>query len=90
MKNKEENIFRGKSFDFAVRVVNLCHHLMEKKREYILSRQLMRSGISIGANVEEAIGGQTRKDFGEKGKDLGNLRKTKNQKDYWNKKNKKC
>ena len=39
---------------------------MEKKREYILSRQLMRSGISIGANVEEAIGGQTRKDFGTK------------------------
>lgn len=63
---KEENIIRDKSFDFAVRVVNLCRHLMEKKREYILSKQLMRSGTSIGANVEEAIGGQTRKDFGTK------------------------
>jgi len=63
---KEENIIQVKSFDFAVRIVNMCRHLIEQKREYILSKQLMRSGTSIGANVEEAIGGQTRKDFGTK------------------------
>ncbi|TNF29321.1 MAG: four helix bundle protein [Bacteroidetes bacterium] len=63
---KEENIIQEKSFEFAVRVVNLYRHLTEERKEYVLSKQLLRSGTSIGANVEEAIGGQTRKDFGTK------------------------
>lgn len=63
---KGENIIQGKSFEFAIRVVNLYRHLTEEKREYVLSKQLLRSGTSIGANIEEAIGGQTRKDFGMK------------------------
>ena len=63
---KDNNIIQDKSFNFAVRVVKLYRHLTENKKEYVLSKQLLRSGTSIGANVEEAIGGQTRKDFGTK------------------------
>ncbi len=47
----KENIIETKSFDFAVRIVNLYKHLTEKKKEFILSKQLMRCGTSIGANV---------------------------------------
>jgi len=50
-------------FAFAVRIVNLYKYLCEEKKEYILSKQVLRSGTSIGANVEEAIGGQSDKDF---------------------------
>ena len=64
---KEDNVVREKSYAFAVRVVNVCRHLSEKKSEYVLSKQLLRSGTSVGANVEEAIGGQSQKDFFEKG-----------------------
>jgi four helix bundle protein len=60
---KENNIIQNKSYDFAVGMVKLCRVLVEEKREYILSKQLLRSGTSIGANVEEAIGGQLRRDF---------------------------
>ena len=54
---------QAKSYAFAVRVVRLYQYLSTDKREYTLSRQLLRSGTSIGANVEEAIGGQSRADF---------------------------
>lgn len=64
---KEDNVVREKSYAFAVRVVNVCRHLSEKKSEYVLSKQLLRSGTSVGANVEEAIGGQSQKDFFAKG-----------------------
>ncbi|WP_282126152.1 four helix bundle protein [Marinifilum flexuosum] len=60
---KRNNVLQQKSFDFAVRIVNLCRYLNEEKKEYILSKQLLRAGTSIGANVEEAIGGQSEKDF---------------------------
>lgn len=63
---KENNVIQEKSFAFAVNVVMLYKHLTEQKREFVLSKQLLRSGTSIGANVEEAIGGQSRKDFGAK------------------------
>lgn len=59
---KEDNIIQSKSFDFAVRIVNLYKHLADNK-EYILSKQLLRSGTSIGANVREAIGAQSQADF---------------------------
>lgn len=58
-----ENIIKDKSFDFAVRIVNLYKHLSQEKREFVLSKQLLRSGTSIGANVEEAIGGVSKADF---------------------------
>jgi len=60
---KKDNIIQEKSYSFAVKTVKLCKRLMEEKREYILSKQLIRSGTSIGANVEEAIGGQSKRDF---------------------------
>ena len=58
-----ENITLEKSFDFAVRIVNLYKHLSNNKKEYILSKQLLRCGTSIGANVTEAQRGQSKADF---------------------------
>ncbi len=52
-----------KSFQFAVRTVNLCRYLQTQRKEYILSRQLLRAGTSIGANIAESQRGQSRPDF---------------------------
>ena len=60
---KKENVIQVKTYAFAVRVVRLYQYLVKSKSEYVLSKQLLRSGTSIGANVEEAIGGQSDKDF---------------------------
>lgn len=60
---KRDNVVLDKSFAFAVRVVNLYKYLTREKNEYVLSKQLLRSGTSIGANAEEAVGGQSKKDF---------------------------
>ncbi len=57
------NPVREKSFVFAVRIVGLYKYLVDEKKEYVLSKQLLKSGTSIGANVEEGIGGISRKDF---------------------------
>ena len=53
----------SKSFAFAVRIVKLARHLVGQHSEYVLSRQLLRSGTSIGANVNEAQAAQSRADF---------------------------
>ena len=58
-----ENAIKVKSYNFALRVIKLSQFLREKKREYILSKQVLRSGTSIGANVEEALGGCSTADF---------------------------
>lgn len=60
---KTDNIIQIKSYDFAVRIVRLYKYFVTEKKEFVLSKQLLRSGTSIGANVEEAIGAQSRKDF---------------------------
>ena len=60
---KKDNVIQMKSYDFGVRAVKLYKHLSSEKKEFVLSKQLLRSGTSIGANVEEAIGGHSRKDF---------------------------
>jgi four helix bundle protein len=60
---KGNNVIQEKSFAFAVRAVKLFKYLQEEKREYILSKQFLRCATSIGANVEESIGGQSDKDF---------------------------
>lgn len=60
---KKENVVQEKSYAFAVKIVKVCNKLMEEKREFILSKQLIRSGTSVGANIEEAIGGQSKRDF---------------------------
>ncbi len=59
----KDNIILNKTFDFAVKIVELCNILQQDKKEYILSRQLLRSGTSIGANCEESVAAQSRKDF---------------------------
>jgi four helix bundle protein len=60
---KEDNIVQQKTFAFSVRIVKLYKYIVEEKREFVLSKQLLRCGTSIGANVEEAIGGLSKADF---------------------------
>ncbi len=60
---KDGNIVREKSFDFSVRIVNLYKHLTSNKQEYVMSKQLLRSGTSIGANICEAEQAQSTSDF---------------------------
>ena len=73
---KQDNLILDKSFDFAVRVVKLYKYLCDEKKEYVLSKvansgyevnfprkQLLRSGTSIGANINEAQAGQSKADF---------------------------
>ena len=57
------NIIQDKSFRFAVRIVNLCRYLQTEQKEYILTKQLLRCGTSIGANVAESQQAQSRPDF---------------------------
>lgn len=57
------NPIRDKSFKFAVRIVKLYKFLKEKQKEYTLSKQLLRSGTSVGAMVREAEHAETKKDF---------------------------
>ena len=59
----KENLIQEKSFAFAVRIIRLSQYLASEKKEYVISKQILKSGTSIGANVEEAIGGQSRADF---------------------------
>ena len=60
---KKDNIVQDKSYAFSVRIVELYKQLCTEKKEFVLSKQLLRSGTSIAANIEEAIGGQSKKDF---------------------------
>lgn len=59
----EENVVRKKSAEFATRVLRACQYLNDEKKEYVLSRQLLRSGTSIGANIAEAQYGSSKNDF---------------------------
>ena len=60
---KSNNIIQEKTFAFAIRIIHVYKYLVEVKKEYVLSKQFFRCGTLIGANTEEAIGGQTEKDF---------------------------
>jgi len=60
---KTENVIVEKSFQFALRIVKLYSLLKEKKVERVLALQLLRSRTTVGANIEEAIGGSSKKDF---------------------------
>ena len=62
---KPPNIIKDKSYQFALKIIQLYLQLCEQ-REFVLSKQLLRAGTSIGANVEEALAGQSRKDFASK------------------------
>ena len=59
----ERNIIVEKSKNFALRIIKLYKYLVSEKREYVISKQLLRCGTSIGANVKEAIRGQSKADF---------------------------
>src|SRR5256885_1568909 len=58
-----ENIIRNKSYAFALRIINLYTHLKEVKKEFVLSKQLLRSGKAIGALVREADNAESKLDF---------------------------
>jgi len=60
---KSDNVVQNKSYDFALRIVKVYKYLSQEKKEFVLSKQLLRSGTSVGANIEEAIGGQSKADF---------------------------
>jgi four helix bundle protein len=60
---KEGNIVREKSYSFSLKIIKTYQELTQEKREFILSKQLVRSGTSIGANIEEATGAQSKNDF---------------------------
>lgn len=60
---KRDNILVDKSFSFAVRIVNLYKYLCSNKKEFVLSKQLLRSGTSIGANISESQDAQSTNDF---------------------------
>ncbi len=59
----KENVVQIKSYAFAIKIVKIYQYLCDEKKEYVLSKQLLRSGTSIGANIEEAIGAQSNKTF---------------------------
>lgn len=59
----KDNTVVEKTFEFAVRLVRLYQFICEEKKEYVLSKQLLRSGTSVGSNVSEALHAQSRKDF---------------------------
>ncbi len=59
----KENIVQQKSYSFSIQIINLYRYLVYEKKEFVLSKQVLKSGTSIGANIEEALGGFSRKDF---------------------------
>ena len=76
----EENAIIEKSFAFSVRIVNLYKYLKSEEKEYVLAKQLLRSGTSIGANVSEAQRGQSKADFAAK---MCIALKEANETEYW-------
>ncbi len=79
-EDNDKNVVKEKSFAFAVRCVKLYSYLKEQKREYDLSRQLLRSGTSIGANIREGLYAQSRADFLSK---LSIAKKEAGESEYW-------
>ena len=59
----KKNVLRECSFAFAVRVIKLFKYLSEEKKEFVMSKQLLRSGTSVGANIREAYNGESKNDF---------------------------
>lgn len=61
-----DNLIVLKSRDFAIRIIRLYQYLQQEKREFVIAKQLLKSGTSIGANVKEAVRGQSKADFAAK------------------------
>lgn len=60
---KQDNLILNKSFDFAIRIVNMYKYLVDTKKEYVMSKQLLRCGTSIGANIRESQSAESTSDF---------------------------
>ncbi len=76
----KESALRDKSYDFALRIVKLYKYIVAEKKEYVLSKQILRAGTSIGANVEEGNQAQSKNDFVHK---LSVAQKEAFETDYW-------
>lgn len=59
----KDNVIQNKTYVFSLKIIKLYQHLTKQKKEYVISKQILRCGTSIGANVEEAIGAHTTKEF---------------------------
>jgi four helix bundle protein len=77
---KTENVILAKSYGFAIRIVNLYKYLVNEKKEFVLSRQVLRSGTSIGANVNESQSAESKPDFTHK---LSIAAKEARETNYW-------
>ena len=77
---KRENVIREKSFKFAVRAINIYKVLINERKEFIISKQLLRSGTSIGANIREALNAESNADFVHK---LAIAQKESDETCYW-------
>jgi four helix bundle protein len=76
----KKNLLKDKSFNFAIEIITLYHHLTETRKEYVLSKQMLRSGTSIGALIREAQNAESKKDFIHK---LGIAQKECDETIYW-------
>lgn len=79
-EDMRENIVKDKSFAFAVRIVNLRRHLIDSKKETVLSKQILHSGTSVGAMIREAEHAETKSDFKHK---MAIAQKEINETIYW-------
>lgn len=75
-----KSVLKSKSFDFGLKIIEVCKHLRNSNKEYILSRQLLRSGTAIGALIREAQYAQSKADFINK---LSIALKEANETEYW-------
>ncbi len=76
----KESLIKDKSFQLSIRIVKMSCHLIEIKKEYIISKQVLRCGTSIGANIREALNGESKTDFIHK---LGIAQKEADETLYW-------
>ena len=77
---ERENIVMNKAYKFAVKIINLYKSIVDINKEYVLSKQLLRSGTSIGANIRESENAQSKKDFASK---LNIALKEAGETEYW-------
>ena len=80
MSKQEENIVASKSYAFALRIIRLYKYLVSEQKEYVLSKQILRSGTSVGALIKEAEHAQSKKDFINK---MNIALKEANETEYW-------
>jgi four helix bundle protein len=80
MSKQKDNIVASKSYAFALRIIKLYKYLVSEQKEYVLSKQILRSGTSVGALIKEAEHAQSKKDFINK---MNIALKEANETEYW-------